>query len=179
MTLEYQNPAARVPLSERINFRLVTFIALVAMIVGYPVYVLIDTQVSGGIKHAGDYLDVNLKAMSTFTFDQANGTNNDIPPRWRELDGKKVILKGEMWETTGAGDEVGRFVLVYSIAKCCVQGTPLVQHLVISQPMRGKRLSYYDGQVECRGVLHVKVNKDAERVVSIYEFDVESIHPVQ
>src|SRR3954466_8668129 len=98
-TLGYQNPGeAKVPLRERINFRMLAFIAIIAVLVGYPVYVLIDAQLSGGIKDAGGgYKQVDLKAMSSFEFDQVNGTKQDIPEQWRNLDGKKVILRGEMW----------------------------------------------------------------------------------
>src|SRR5688572_17199334 len=99
-TVDYQNPpssAVKVPLSERINLRMIAFIAIIGVLVGYPVYVMIDAQVSGGIKSAaGGYKQVDLKAMSTFTFDQTNGTINDVPEKWRALDGQKVILEGEM-----------------------------------------------------------------------------------
>jgi hypothetical protein len=180
MTLEYQNPPARVPLSERINLRLIVFIGIMTVLVGYPVYVLIDAQVSHGVKQgSGGYLDVNLKAMSTFTFDQVDGKLEDIPEIYRNLDGKKVMLKGEMWQATGASDEVEKFDFCYSIAKCCFSGPPLVQHFVRSRAVPGKRLAYYEGQVLARGTLHVNVKKEAGRVASIYEFDVESIEPVQ
>jgi hypothetical protein len=183
MTLDYQNPAARaprIPLSERVNFRLLIFIGIMAVIVGYPVYVLIDTQISGGIKHAADgYLEVNLKSMSTFTLDQTDGKLEDIPQQWRELDGKRVILRGEMWQPTGAGSDVETFDLCYSIAKCCFSGPPLVQHFVKSRAVAGKNLAYYEGPVETRGILHVKVVKDAGRVASIYQFDVDSIKPIR
>src|SRR6185369_15117772 len=96
----------------RINFRLVIFIGVIALMVGYPVYVMVDQQVSGGIKNAGDgYKEVNQKAMSTYTCDQDNGTIKDVPEKWRQLDGQKVILQGEMWQATGAGSEVQNFDL--------------------------------------------------------------------
>src|SRR5215218_8793498 len=136
--IDYQNPAAKVPLGQRFNFRIIAFIGIIAVLVGYPLWVLVDQQLSGGIKQAaGGYKDVNLKAMSTFEFDQTNGTLNDVPKKWRELDGQKVILRGEMWQPLGAGDEVQEFELVYSIAKCCVTSTPQVQHFIKSKPVKG------------------------------------------
>ncbi|HYO10157.1 MAG TPA: hypothetical protein VER17_14400 [Tepidisphaeraceae bacterium] len=183
-TLDYQNSAAastKVPLSERINLRIVTFIAVIGLIVGYPVYVLVDTQVSGGIKQAaGGYKDVNLKAMSTFTFDQENGTIDDVPAKWRALDGQKVILRGEMYSPNGAGDEVESFDLVYSIADCCVTSTPQVQHFIHSRPQKGAKLAFYDRQpVEARGILRVNVKKDpgGGKVASVFQFEVESVRP--
>jgi hypothetical protein len=174
--------AVKVPLSERFNFRMLAFIGIIAVLVGYPVYVLVDQQLSGGIKQAaGGYKDVNLKAMSTFEFDQANGTINDIPQKWRELDGQKVILRGEMWQPNGVADEVDRFELVYSIAKCCVTNAPQVQHFVHSTAAKGATIKYYEGAVEARGTLHVKVVKDeaAGKVGGVYFFDVESVQPAQ
>lgn len=171
--------AAKVPLSERINVRMIGFIAVIAILVGYPVYIMIDQQLSGGIKQAaGGYKDVNLKAMSTFTFDQVNGTLDDVPQKWRELDGQKVILRGEMYEPTGTGqDAVEKFDLVFSIATCCVTSTPQVQHFVNSTAMPGASIRYYDVPVEVRGVLHVNVKKEAGRVSSVYQLDVESVRP--
>jgi hypothetical protein len=182
-TIEYRNPQGeKIPLRERINFRMVLFIGLIALLVGYPIYVLIDAQVSGGIHAAaGGYTEVDLKAMSTFQFDQANGTIDDVPQRWRALDGKKVIVHGEMWNAQGAGPTVDNFELVYSIAKCCFSGPPQIQHFVHSKAQQNARLGLYDGTVEVKGTLHVNVkkDKDAGRVASVYQLDVESVEPVR
>ena len=180
-TIDYRAPALdKAPLRERINFRMVFFIGFMALLVGYPVYVLIDMKVTGGVKQmAGGYTYVDLKAMSTFAFDQANGTINDVPARWRELDGKKVILHGEMWEPQGAGPTVSDFQLVYSIAKCCFSGPPQIQHFVHATAMPDAKLGYYEGTVEVRGVLHVDVKKDQGRVTSVYQLDVESVQPAR
>src|SRR5215470_16292725 len=90
--------ALTAPISKRINFRMIAFAGVLLALIGYPVYVYFDSVVSGGIKQAGGgYLEVDLKAMSVYPFDQQNGTLDDIPKRWRELDGKKVILEGQIW----------------------------------------------------------------------------------
>jgi hypothetical protein len=174
------NTAVKVPLSERINLRMIVFIGVIGFLVGYPIYILIDAQVSGGVKNAANgYKLVDLKAMSTFEFDQTNGTINDIPAKWRDLDGQKVILHGEMWSPSGAGNTVDSFELCYSIAKCCFQGPPLVQHFVHAAPLKGAQLAYYSGQVEVKGILHVKVERDAGKVSRIYSVEAESVDAVQ
>ena len=180
-TIEYRGPAtSKTPLRERINLRMIAFIAFIALLVGYPVYVMLDMQLTGGVKAAaGGYTEVDLKAMSTFTFDQANGTINDIPQKWRDLDGKKVILHGEMWQPTGAGPTVDGFELVYSIAKCCFSGPPQIQHFVHATAEKGAKLGYYEGTVVVKGTLHVNVKKETGRVTSVYQLDVESVNPVQ
>jgi hypothetical protein len=117
--------------------------------------------------------------MSTFTFDQVNGKLQDIPQKWRELDGQKVVLKGEMYNPLGVGQTVDQFVLVYSIAKCCVTTTPQVQHFVHSKVIPGKTVNNYEGAgtVEVRGVLHVNVKREEGQVSSVYQLDVESVAP--
>ena len=180
-TIEYRGPdVPKVPLRERFNFRMLFFIGLIAVMVGYPIYVMLDMKLSGGIKAAaGGYTAVDLKTMSSFTFDQANGTIDDVPQKWRALDGKKVILQGEMWSPTGAGSEVESFELVYSIAKCCFSGPPQIQHFVQSKSMDASKVGYYEGTVEVRGTLHVNVKKDQGKVTQVFALDVESVKPVR
>ena len=170
--------AAKVPLSQRINLRMLAFIGVLATLVGYPVSVLIEMQLNGGIKTvAGGYKLVDLKAMSSFDFDQINGTPQDIPQKWRDLDGQKVILYGEMWNSSSTGGAVDSVVLCYSVMNCCIQGPPLVQHFVDARAMPGKSLETYPGQVQVKGVLHVDVQREEGRVSNIYRLDVESIEP--
>src|SRR5207249_4376754 len=112
--------------------------------IGYPVYVLVDAQISGGIKDAGGgYKQVDLKAMSLFTFDQDNGTIKDIPKKWRDLEGQKVILEGELWSPASAGPHGASVQLCYSIAKCCFQGPPQVQHFVNLAPPSNGSIDFY------------------------------------
>ena len=169
----------KVPLSERINFRMIGFIAFIALLVGYPVYIMVEQRLTGGIRQAaGGYKEVNLKAMSTFSFDQANGTLDDVPKKWRELDGQKVILRGEMYEPLGTTrNDVKEFDLVFSIATCCVTSTPQVQHFVKAKPLPGKSITYYETPVEVRGILHVDVQREEGRVSRVYALDVESVEP--
>jgi hypothetical protein len=167
--------AVKVPLSERINFRLLTFAIIALVLVGTPIYWYAELVLSGGIRVRGDVTEVDLKAMSSFPFDQVNGTIDDIDPKWRALDGKKVELVGEMWLSDSAGDQVPKFDLVYSIAKCCFSGPPQIQHFVQAKGRDGKLLPYYQGLVKVTGTLHVNVKKGPERIESVYQMDVDSI----
>ena len=164
-----------VPLSERINVRLVAFIIVACALVGTPVYWYVDQVISGGVKHVGDLTLVDLKAMSLFPFDQTNGKQADVPAKWRELDGKKVQVVGEMYVTDSAADEVSRFQLVYSIGKCCFSGPPQIQHFVQAKGRSGKFLPLYQGLVTVTGTLHVNVVPGPERVQSVYQMDVDSV----
>lgn len=175
-----QSAPVKVPLSERINFRLIIFIALIAFVVGVPVYWYLDAELSGGIKQRADgYTEVDLRAMSLFSFDQQNGRDEDVPQKWRDLDGKKVILTGEMWVPGSFADQVKGFQLCYSVAKCCFSGPPQVQHFVNSTAPPGKAIPVYPGLVQVAGTLRVKVKPGPEgKVASVYEMEVEHVDPL-
>ncbi len=165
------------------NFRLLGFIAVFSLLLGYPLYIYLDSMLSGGIKQEGDYTRVDLKAMSTFTIDQKAGTVNDVPERFRNLDGKKVILVGQV--APGGLEARGMdqyFQLVYSVQKCCYSGKPLIQHFVQATipPESLKNISGSDsGDIEVRGVLTVKVTPEdkspGDDISGIYHIRVESI----
>src|SRR3982751_4868755 len=94
-----QTPSAaayKPPLSQRINFRMIIFVGVILCLVGAPAYIYFDSIISGGVHNRGDYLEVDLKAISNFPFDQNNGRITDVPKAWRDLDGKRVTLEGEI-----------------------------------------------------------------------------------
>jgi hypothetical protein len=152
--------AYKPPLSQRINFRMIIFVGVLLALIGTPVYIYLDSIISGGVHNRGDYLEVDLKAISTFPFDEKNGKITDIPKQWRELDGKRVVMDGEMWAPGSAAPRINKFDLCYSIAKCCFNGPPQVQHFVKSTVVNNGRVPYYSGLVRVTGTLHVDVKKD-------------------
>jgi|SRR5688572_6386184 hypothetical protein len=168
------------PLTSRVTPRMVLFVLVVLALVGYPLYVYVESAVTGGIKDiGGGYKEVDLKAMSLFHFDPYTGTEQDVPQRWRELDGQKVVVVGEMWQPYSAGNRVAGFELVYSIAQCCFNGPPQIQHFVQAKVVQGKSVGHYSGPVRVSGTLHVKVTRDETgKVNGVYHMDVEDVQPV-
>lgn len=162
------------------NARIVTFVIVALALIGYPAWIIIGEKVSGGVRNHGDYLEVNLKAMSTFEFDQVAGQQEDVPQKWRDLDGKKVMLEGEMWAPNYAGDAVPEFELVYSVAKCCFSGPPKIQHFVLAKSKDGRPMPNFSnmGLIRVTGTLKVKVEHDAGKVSRIYAIDVEKLERV-
>jgi hypothetical protein len=166
------------PWTSKVNFRMLAFAGVLLLLIGYPIYVYFDSVVSGGIHDVGGgYKEVDLKAMSVFPFDQINGTIDDVPQKWRALDGKKVVVYGELWAEQSAGDNLTGFQLCYSIAKCCFSGPPQVQHFVDSRVTPGKEVQYYPNQVKVTGTLHVHVKRNDQKVTSVYQMDVDSVDP--
>jgi hypothetical protein len=180
MSTLIQTPSAsapyKPPLSQRINFRMIIFAGVVLCLVGTPVYLYFDSVFSGGIHNRGDYLEVDLKAISNFPFDKNNGKITDVPKAWRELDGKRVVLEGEIVSPDSASPRISRFDLCYSIAKCCMTGVPQIQHFVKSTVVNNGKAPYYSGLVRVTGTLHVDVKKDdLGQVASVYQMDVERV----
>jgi hypothetical protein len=172
-------PVASVPLSQRINIRMVAFGLIVLALIGVPLYWYLSVALTGGIHDAGNgYKDVDLYSMVTFPFDQKYGTIDDIPTKYRELNGQKVILTGEMVPTNSAAPEINNFSLVYSVAKCCYGTAPQVQHFIHSTVLNNGKVPYYGGLVKVSGTLHVNVKKSEGKVDSVFQFDVEDVQPV-
>jgi hypothetical protein len=162
---------------------MVIFALVVVGIIGGIVYTYLDSAISGGIKDIGNgFKEVDLKAMSLFSLDQQNGTIDDVPQKWRAIDGQKVVVYGEMWQPLSASDgRVGAFDLCYSIAKCCFSGPPQVQHFVKCRVDPNRVAFYYPNLVKVTGTMHVKVIRDADagKLSQVYNMDVVSIEPVR
>lgn len=157
------------------NARMIIFAIVALALIGFPAYIFIDEKVSGGIKDKGDHVEVSLKAMSNFEMDQANGTDADVPQKWRDLSGKKIVVEGEMWIPDNASASTGEFELVYSIAKCCFSGPPKIQHFVLCHPAKGKTVEVYSGLVRITGTLQVKVEHAEGKVTRVFRMDVEKV----
>jgi hypothetical protein len=169
-----------IPLSERINLRVLVFIGIFAFLLGVPIYLALDTMMSGGVKNRGNFFEVDLKAMSDIPFDQDNGQVEDIPLRWRELDGKVVELTGEMAPGTLSASGIdGKFDLVYSVSKCCMTGAPQIQHFIkVTVPPTAKADFSFD-KVVVRGKLKVDVTRDPEtrKINGVYHVTAEEVTP--
>ena len=166
-----------VPVRERINLRMVLFSLAVLAIPLALAYSAIDYWINQGVNRSGDYLVVDLKALGSFPFDQNDGKLEDVPQRYRELDGKKVKLQGFMYNPQSAGDRGREFQFVYNVTACCFNGPPQVQERVYAYA-KGKSLRLFSMSqfAEVTGVLHVRIvrDKDTGAIYSVYDLDVES-----
>jgi hypothetical protein len=164
----------KVPLSERVNLRMILVAAVVLLLIGYPVYTFVQASRTHGIQDTGGMKVVDLKALGNFPFDEVNSTIKDVPPIYRQLDGQRVALDGFMYAGNSASDEVSAFQFVYNITKCCFNGPPKVQERVFAQSK--SPVPYYGQMVRCVGTLHVNVQKnEAGQTNSVYELDVDKV----
>jgi hypothetical protein len=172
----------KLPLSQRINWRILLFVSVIVLPIVLVFAWWLQVYLSGGIVNYGAYKEVDLKAMSTFDMDQMNATTNNIPAKWRALEGQKIMAIGEMWAPHAAADSarLDYFQLVYSKTKCCFSGPPLAQHFVDGNVVKGSHVYYYDVPVKVWGTEHTWIRKDPQTGVikSIYHFDVDKVEPI-
>jgi hypothetical protein len=175
--LPYAAPRARKG-RPRFNLRLMILIAVVAFPFLYILYSVIDANVYGGIHDRGTYKEVDLKALGFYDFDGNHGTIDDVPEKWRALDGQRVQLTGFMWAPNSSGWYVRDFQFVYNITKCCFSGPPQVQERVFAHvPDNMPPAPYYGDLSTLTGILHVHIeNPTGDKVIAVYTIDVEKIH---
>ena len=181
------SPAAAAPVSyegrplhrrPRVSLRLVMLLGLLAAPFLYFGYVILDQSLSGGVTNRGSYYEVDLKSLGYFPFDDAQDSIDDVPARWRALDGKRVALHGEMYAPESAGDKVTAFQLVYSIQKCCFNGPPRVQERVFASVPNKGGVDWYNQVVRVVGTLRITAKRNDVGVIEkLYELDVESVDP--
>ena len=176
MSITYETPPVKPP--RKINVRLIGLLVFVSLPLIYFPYVVISHARSHGITHDGNVAEVDLKDMGNFAFDEATGTDQSIPRWYRDLDGKRVRLKGFMFVRGSAAPDVSRFEFVYNVAKCCFNGPPLVQERVYVNVPDGT-YPYVSDFVAVTGTLHVKVVRHEGAVQAVYTMDAEGMEPVR
>jgi hypothetical protein len=125
-----------------------------------------------------DPIEVNLKDMSLFDFDQNNGTLNDIPRRFRELDGKRVTFACEMWDPkTKADATLASFWAVYSLNDWSFRGARHAQDFWQCTPADGVQIRLLKTAAIVTGTLHVRILKANGFIQSIYQVDVGDARP--
>jgi hypothetical protein len=160
------------------NWRLFAFVGFFFLLFGCFGYTILSEVLTHGIHQHGDYTSVDLKSMGQFPFSEQNGLLTDVPKDYRSLDGKRVELKGKMFQLHAAGSHVLEFQLVYDIQKCCFSGPPQVQERVFVHFKNDKPIQWYDQLVAVTGVLHVHLKRnDQGTIVSVYDMDMENLAP--
>jgi hypothetical protein len=113
--------------------------------------------------------------LGDFAFDQVNGTLNDVPEAFRKLDGKRVVLKGEMWQPWYLpGSALNSFELT-NVRDHHEWHAPKIQDFVQCHSLGS--VQYTDGVVSVTGILHVNVVSTGGKVTGVFGLDAERIDP--
>ena len=169
------------PVGSTINFRMLAFAGIVLFLLGWPAYTFVSTMVHHGVFDRGDYLEVDLKAIGFFEMNPRTATIDVVPPDYRPLDGKRVLLQGEIYQPQAAFGVMKDFTLVYSVTKCCWGGPPKVQESVLATVSKKAKVDYEGTGVyyNVMGTLHITMKRDpvTNDIVEVYHLDVEKVWP--
>jgi len=170
--INYANRKTTAP-RQGVNVRLILFIAVVGLPLAGISWINLRGMLNKGITWHADYAEVNLKALGNFPFNQDNGVRDDVPQRWRDLDGKKVVLKGFMYSPNSAREGT-EYEFVYNVQICCFQGPPLVQERVYCHCPPGTPIFGQSDFARVVGILHVHVVRDKTGLIhSVFDLDVQ------
>jgi len=150
--------------------RLLPLLALVLLATGLAGPGLYDRYI------ATHYDVIEVKALSNFALDQTTGTIDDIPAKWRALDGKPVEVTGDV-VPLGGGPTPHQVCLGFVPPH--YRGPPLAQRFVLANAREGKSFVVPDfDSITVAGTLHVAVARSADgQLMSVYTMDVDRIEP--
>ena len=166
------------PMGSKINFRMLFFAGIIFFLLGWPAYTFINDMLHHGIVDRGSYLEVDLKSLGFFDLDPYHATIASVPEHYRKLDGKRVLLKGEIYRADASYGKLTDFTFVYSIAKCCFGGPPKVQERVFATVNKDAKVDYDGGVLyEVVGRLSITMKRDptTNQITEVYHLDVEQV----
>lgn len=133
-----------------------------------------ETRAIHKIPPAGTTLEISIKELGNFDYDQEKGGN--IPADVKALGGTKLRLRGYMIPMDQA-ENITQFALVPSLFSCCFGQPPQIQHTVVVNCPKGKAVEYCPDEIVVEGNLSVEEKKDDGFIVSIFEIACTSVRP--
>lgn len=120
------------------------------------------------------YLRVNFpRDISAKQFVYRNGVR-ELHPDVAPLDGKKIYIKGWMYNTRS---QVGldHFILLKDNGKCCFGGNPKPYDMIEVRMKPGLRVDRLDGMVAVAGVLHCR----PQAAGAVYRMEATLVEPAR
>jgi len=132
------------------------------------------------LRRSGDLWQVDLRALGDFYFDESNGTIQDVPQKWRNIDGQRIEVHGFPCVTSYAGDLIPEFQFVSSF-RSEHRGPPHVQERIFahSTKMKDGMPNYEMQYCKLVGTFHIQPKVIEGKVVCLFTMDVESITLVE
>ncbi|SFI00501.1 hypothetical protein [Planctomicrobium piriforme] len=115
--------------------------------IGFQVYAY-QTEVPPGYQRVSFSQDISDKGM------RYEDGKVSAPPEVAELDGKKVFLKGYIYQT-GQLENLGAFLFVKDNADCCFGGKPKLWDRLGVVMQEGKTINYRAGKVAVAGTFRL------------------------
>ena len=126
---------------------------------------------------------IDLKALGDFPLGEGDPstTNEAIPKRFRDLDGKPITLTGFVYAPNAASDQINSFQFVYDLSNREHRGPPQAHECVFATVAGGRTIENPGTYtiVATHGVLHVGIQRDqAGKICSVYTMDVDRVTPI-
>ncbi|HEY1683409.1 MAG TPA: hypothetical protein VGG19_01485 [Tepidisphaeraceae bacterium] len=115
---------------------LATVFVAVGLIAGYVV--LEASEIVSPVP--GQPIDISMKNLGGFPFNQQDGTINDVPQSFRNLDGKRLNLVGVLWAPQSTTPQLSRFEITYAIPRGSWHLPPQIQQFVQCKPALGRTI---------------------------------------
>ncbi|MCH7685581.1 MAG: hypothetical protein IH899_02685 [Planctomycetes bacterium] len=127
------------------------------------------TEVPEGFQRVHFPSEISQKG---FVFE--NGTRK-LHPDVAKLDGKKVFLKGFMWNTNMTTG-LDKFLMLKDNGQCCFGGNPKQTDMIWIE-MQGKKVDMHDVMVAVAGVL--RCNPNAPNGTAVYMLEASMLEPAR
>jgi hypothetical protein len=121
--------------------------------------------------------ELTVRELSDFPLDQVNGAVADVPIRWRNLDGQRVALVGNLWAPTV--DSSGTCIQFQLTCQVDERTPPAAQRFVSCstvQPMP-EWTSTMD-VVRATGILRINIVHKNGVIASVFSLDVDRLEPL-
>jgi hypothetical protein len=127
-------------------------------------------------KHAkpadGQAIELSLHELGNFNYREDD--DSTIPADVTALSGSTVRLTGQMLPLDQAG-RVTRFLLVNDLMSCCYGVAPKLQNVVKVTLPKDKAMAATTMRIMVEGKLKVKVEREEEFVINIFELEPTSV----
>jgi len=131
-----------------------------------------DKRIRHKVPPAGTTLDISIKELGNFDYDQDKGGN--IPADVKALSGSKLRLRGYMMIPASQSEKIMRFPLVPHLPDTGF-GDPLVQEMIVVDCPKDKPFVYIPDEIVVEGTLSVEEKKDEGFIVSVFELAATSV----
>ena len=130
------------------------------------------TELPEGYQRVSFYRDISKKE-----FVVENGVRG-IHPDVKQLDGKKILIKGYMYQTRQT-EGLDRFTLVKDNKACCFGANPALWDMIRVSLKDGETVNYKGGLVAVGGVFHTLDPRQGGQPMPVYELEVTHFGPAK
>lgn len=160
--------------------RIAIVVGALALVVGWPVYSFISERVTGGVHDRGSYKEVDVATLASFKLNMRSGTIDDVPARFRALDGQRVRVRGfvhSIVESDGVWTKA--FLLASRYQSQWGPGSLDAQERVSVFVPDGRKISVEANKYYwVTGTMHVKVLRDErDGIYRVFAVDLDELEP--